>query len=148
MHSSEISRARGDYPLSMPNVPPAMAPERLDAIHNDFIPHPAQFPLRYRRPSLLPWRQQSPAPVTAGDVGLSFHSDKYVPAGTRLELEIPLRGETQRFSATVVMVREEADGFELGLWFGTEDDALRARIVEKICHTECYLRSRHPADAA
>ncbi|MGR8920671.1 MAG: hypothetical protein ACU85V_13730 [Gammaproteobacteria bacterium] len=130
----------------MPNTVGSTQVERLDAIHNDFIRHPAQFPIRFRRHTSLPWRAEIDAP-TAGDVGVSFHSPKYVPAGTRLDLEIPLRGETQRFTATVVMVREVADGFEIGLWFNSDDDAVRARIVEKICHTECYLSSRRRTDA-
>lgn len=143
MDTSQATRATGEFPLLMPNVPPAISPERLDAIHNDFIPHPAQFPLRFRRRNVMPWKHEL-SPRILGDVGLSFHADKYVAAGTRLELEIPLRGVTQRFTATVVMVREQADGFQLGLWFESTDDAVRARIVEKICHTECYLSSRRP----
>ena len=79
-------------------------------------------------------------------MGLSFHSEKYIPAGTRIDLEIPLRGDTQKFTATVVMVREEADGYVIGLWFASPSDASRARIVEKICHTECSLNARQPAN--
>ena len=126
----------------MPNPAPAAVAAPIASIRNDFIPHPAQFPLRYRRRSHLPWRPRDEA-VMAGDVGVSFRADEYVPAGTRLEVEIPLRGQVQRFAATVVMVRELPKGFELGLWFTTPRDAVRARIVEKICHTECALRARH-----
>ncbi len=141
MHMNKFLRASGEMTLSMPNALPALAPARLDAIHNDFIPHPAQFPIRFRRRTPRPWKHEHSAPI-AGDVGLSFHSEKYLPAGTRLELEIPLRGVTQRFTATVVMVREQPEGFEIGLWFTTDDDAQRARKVEEICHTECYLKAR------
>ena len=141
MHTSNAFSAPGDSAPAMPKAAPQPRPERFDAIHNDFIPHPAQFPLRYRRHDLFPWRTKPPVDV-AGDVGLSFRSAKYIPAGTRIELEIPLRGVSQRFSATVVMVREDAHGYEIGLWFATDDDATRARIVEKICHTECLLRAR------
>ncbi len=144
MHTIDRMGASGGETLSMPNSPAGAALERLDAIHNDFIPHPAQFPIRFRRRTALPWRHKEDR-VTAGDVGVSFHSEKYIPAGTRLELEIPLRGVTQRFVATVVMVREQAAGFEIGLWFSDAADAVRARIVEKICHTECYLRARGAA---
>ncbi|MEQ8659757.1 MAG: PilZ domain-containing protein [Gammaproteobacteria bacterium] len=129
--------------------PPALAtsgPAGVGATLDDFIPHPAAFPLRFRRHSPLPWRRTVPAAL-AGDVGLSFHSPRYLPAGTAIELEIPLRGVTQRFVATVVLVREEADGYQLGLWFTNPDDASRARLVERICHTECYLRTRRPSDA-
>ena len=141
MHTINPMRVSRGEMSTMPKQPADFTPERLDAIHNDFIPHPAQFPIRFRRRATLPWRDVGAVEI-AGDVGVSIRSDKYVPAGTRIDLEIPLRGETQRFTATVVMVKELADGFEIGLWFSSPDDAGRARIVEKICHTECYLRTR------
>ena len=147
MHAVNNLYRNSDATVSMPNARMVMAPERLDAIHNDFIPHPAQFPLRVRRRSTLPWRHRDEATTTAGDVGLSFHAEKAFPVGTKLELEIPLRGETQRFVAIVVMLREQSSGFEIGLWFENPDDASRARIVEKICYTECYLKSRDAANS-
>jgi hypothetical protein len=110
-------------------------------LHDDFIPHPAQFPLRYRRRPRLRWFGREPAAV-GGDVGVSFQSPRYIPPGSALDLEIPLRGQVQRFSGTVVLVREQPQGYEIGLWFRSPDDASRARIVERICHTECYLRAR------
>ena len=141
MRISDGQNHDGAQSLAMPKTKASVSPTRLDNSNNDFIPHPAQFPLRYRRRSLMPWLTQKSEP-TAGDVGLSFHSSKYIPAGTRLDLEIPLRGRAQRFTATVVMVRERPQGFEIGLWFSTASDADRARIVERICHTECYLRAQ------
>lgn len=144
MRTNEPDSVGSAVARAMPNVIASPVPGRFDSIHNDFIPHPAQFPLRYRRRPTLPWLNRKPESV-AGDVGLSFHSAKYIPAGTRIELEIPLRGHIQRFAATVVMVRERPQGYEIGLWFASPDDAIRARIVEKICHTECYLRSRYKA---
>jgi hypothetical protein len=142
MHTVRAHESADGAKLLMPKRLPAAAPGAIENIRNDFIPHPEQFPLRYRRKPFFS-RSSTLAATTGSDVGLSFHSDKYVPAGTRLEIEIPLRGQVQRFIATVVMVRELDQGFEIGLWFATPDDALRARIVEKICHTECYLQARH-----
>lgn len=143
MQASPLSRAEG----SSVSMPPEQAPRvsRSAAGPADFIPHPPQFPLRYRRHAVLPWRPDPPAGV-AGDIGLSFHSPKYIPAGARLDLEIPLRGAIQRFTATVVLVRENPSGYEIGLWFASADDATRARIVEKICHTECLLRTQRRND--
>ena len=142
MHSNDSQKQGRALPFPMPNA--SSGPTRVDNSNNDFIPHPAQFPLRYRRRSLMPWFSRKCEPI-AGDVGLSFHCAKYIPAGITLDLEIPLRGRVQRFTATVVMVRECRDGFEIGLWFSSAGDAERARIVERICHTECYLKdaTRH-----
>jgi hypothetical protein len=125
----------------MPKLGAKALANHPETIKNDFIPHPAQFPLRFRRHGVLPWAPRSTEPP-AGDVGLSFHSTKYIPAGTRLDLEIPLRGQVQRFTVTVVLVRERPQGFEIGLWFNSSSDAERARLVEKICHTECSLMAR------
>ena len=139
MRSNDSQKQGGAQPFSMPSTMASVSPARSDSSNNDFIPHPAQFPLRYRRRSLLPWFTKKSEPAT-GDVGLSFHCDKYIPAGTTLDLEIPLRGQVQCFTARVVMVREDLSGFEIGLWFASLGDAARARIVERICHTECYLK--------
>ena len=139
MHSNDSQKQGRAQPFPMPSTIASVSPARSDNTNNDFISHPAQFPLRYRRRSLLPWLTKKPNPVT-GDVGLSFHCEEYIPAGATLELEIPLRGLVQRFTTTVVMVREGRSGFEIGLWFASLGDAARARIVERICHTECYLK--------
>ena len=137
MRSNESQKQGRAQPFSMPKA--STSPTRADNSNSDFISHPAQFPLRYKRRSLMPWFLRKPEP-TAGDIGLSFHAGEYIPAGTTLDLEIPLRGRVQRFTAKVVLVRECLDDFEIGLWFSSRGDAERARIVERICHTECYLK--------
>ncbi len=136
MHSNTRVSINGHRAALMPN-----AFRHCETVNDDFIAHPVQFPIKYRRRVALPWRSR-PTEAAGGDVGLSFRAAKYIPPGARIELEIPLRGDSQRFAGTVVMVREEPDGYEIGLWLASPDDASRARIVERICHTECYLRSR------
>ena len=117
----------------VPNTKPS-----FQKVRNDFIRHPQQFPIEFRRTRTWAWsaqNQQSPS----GDLGLSFVSRKYIPTGTKMELSIPLRGVVQKFQGTVVMVREILEGFEIGLWLASADDASRARLVEQICHLECSL---------
>jgi hypothetical protein len=111
MRSNDSQKQGRAQPFLMPNA--SASPARFDNFNNDFLSHPAQFPLRYRRRSLMPSLFRKPEPL-AGDVGLCFHSEKYLPAGSTVDLEIPLRGRVQRFTATVVMVRERHDGFEIG----------------------------------
>lgn len=137
MRSNDAQKQGRAQPFAMPNA--STSPTRVENSNNDFISHPAQFPLRYRRRSLMPWLFRKHETL-AGDVGLSFHCEKYIPAGSTLDVEIPLRGRVQRFTAKVILVRECRDGFEIGLWFSSPGDAARARIVERICHTECYLK--------
>ena len=140
MRSNDSQKQGRAQPFSMPNA--SASPARFENSNNDFISHPAQFPLRYRRRLLTPRLFRKPEPL-AGDVGLSFHSNEYLPAGSTVDLEIPLRGRVQRFTGTVVLVRECHEGYEIGLWFCSAGDAERARIVERICHTECYLMAAH-----
>ena len=124
----------------MPNLVPHKTQASFNKIRNDFIRHPQQFPLEFRRTREWGWsarQQESPL----GDLGLSFNSRKYIPTGTKMELSIPLRGVVQKFQGTVVMVRETPDGYDIGLWLASADDASRARLVEQICHLECSLQT-------
>lgn len=142
MHTKQLHSAAGDAISVMPKFSPAGKAARFNPIHDEFLAHPTQFPLRFRRRPTLPWHKPAGSKA-GGDVGLSFIAEKYIPAGTRLDVEIPLRGHVQHFMGQVVMVREVDHGFEIGLWFASPGDATRARIVEQICHTECYLQDRH-----
>ena len=125
----------------MPNLVPNNAKPSFNKIRNDFIRHPQQFPLEFRRTRAWGWSTREKQAPT-GDLGLSFVSRKYIPTGTRMELSIPLRGVAQKFQGTVVMVREVPEGFDIGLWLASADDASRARLVEEICHLECYLQGK------
>jgi hypothetical protein len=126
----------------MPNLVPHNAKPSFNKIRNDFIRHPQQFPLEFRRTRVWGWStREKQAP--SGDLGLSFVSQKYIPTGTTMELSIPLRGDVQKFQGTVVMVREIPEGYDIGLWLASADDASRARLVEEICHLECSLQGKH-----
>ena len=125
----------------MPNLVPQDTQPSFNKIRNDFIRHPQQFPLEYRRTRGWRWsarEEQTPN----GDLGLSFVSPKRIRTGTTMELSIPLRGDVQKFQGTVVMVREIANGYEIGLWLASPGDTSRARLVEQICHLECSLREK------
>ncbi len=126
----------------MPNLVPNNPKPNFNNIRNDFIPHPQKFPLEFRRQRVRGWLMRD-KPAPSSDLGLSFVSRKYIPTGSRMELAIPLRGVVQKFHGTVVMVREITAGYEIGLWLASADDASRARLVEEICHLECYLQDKH-----
>ena len=125
----------------MPNLVPQDKKTSVNKIRNDFIRHPQQFPLEFRR--TRGWGRSAREKQTPnGDLGLSFMSPKRIPPGTTMELSIPLRGDVQKFQGTVVMVREIATGSEISLWLVSADDASRARLVEQICHLECVLSEK------
>ncbi len=105
-----------------------------------FVHHPSDHPIRYRR--VLNWRKPQTSMQERGKLGLCFESNKFVSPGSDVELTIPLRGELQKFRGEVVLVRDIGFGYEIGVWLHTKEDAARVRIVEQICHIECYLKEK------
>ena len=108
-----------------------------------FIHHPAGYPIEWR-PCRLNNAETDCDYTQQSHIGLCFESEKYIKPGTALELAIHLRGETQKFTGRVILVRNTGNQFEIGVWFTTKSDASRLRIVEQICHIEAYLKlKRH-----
>jgi len=105
-----------------------------------FIHHPADFPIAFKRPG--PLKKQGYRHTERGTLGLTFRSEKYIKPGSLLEVTITLRGEEQKFTGRIVLVRNQGDHFEIGLWLTSHEDASRLRIVEQICHIESYLREK------
>ena len=118
-----------------------LSQEEISTIKNDFIRHPLQSPITIKRKRDWNWFAKH-KPDNFSELGISFRTQEYFAAGSRIEVSIPLRNDSQQFVGTVVMVREIRHGFEIGLWLENEQDEARARLVEKICHTECYLKAR------
>ena len=141
---NEAATAYRPAGAGMPDyVPPLADP----AVHGDgetFLYHPPSHPLSFRTRRVPWWRR--PAPDAPANLGIVFRSDRYVAAGSILEIEIPLRGQSQQFRGEVVLVRELSDGFEVGLWLESDADARRARIVEQVCHIESYLKQKRLRD--
>lgn len=108
-----------------------------------FIRHPRSWPLLYRRLWLDRWRHGDP-PARA-PLGVLFEATSPLPAGTRVEILIPLRGRTPTFRGEVVLVRARGDRHEIGVWLDSAADADRASVVERICQLESYLKVKDPA---
>lgn len=117
--------------------------EKLESAQIEgFIHHPKNFPLTVRKL----WFKKSAVDdlsYTSGEgLGLYFRSEKYLSPGSNVEVSIPLRGEEQKFTGQVVLVKNQGEEYEIGLWFEHKDDIHRARIVEQICHIEAYLHEK------
>ena len=105
-----------------------------------FIHHPRGFPLQYKR--LRFDDKDDQADSNRSSIGLLFQSDKYLKLGITVEITIPLRNKLEKFRGKVVMVRNQGDYFEIGLWLKHREDASRARIVEQLCHIEAYFKEK------
>lgn len=115
--------------------------ETQDSNLQGFIHHPPGFPLEWKY--LRSWQkltgQEHP---DQGHLGLCFVADRYVRPGSLLEIAIPIRGEIQKFTGRVILVRNLGEHFEIGIWLSGKADAGRIRIVEQICHIEVYLKHK------
>lgn len=105
-----------------------------------YIPHPPDFPIRVRE---QPPSAEGREPFHAGSrLGLSYSSERFMRPGTLVELQIEVCGKTGRFRGEVIRVRETGFRYEIGVWLESDADAARARIVEQVCHIECYLNKK------
>lgn len=111
-----------------------------------FIHHPPGFPIAWRQLKAKAVKTGAEDNTGQGHIGLCFESEKYIKPGTALELAITLRGEIQKFTGRVILVRNKGDVCEIGVWFDSKPDAGRLRIVEQICHIESYLKLKRHHD--
>ncbi|MCY4364450.1 MAG: hypothetical protein OXE42_20070 [Gammaproteobacteria bacterium] len=105
-----------------------------------FIHHRNGFPLHYKQLRFA--ENNSHAEDGQGNIGLLFHSDKYLKPGTTIEATISSRDIPETIRGKVVMVRDRDDYYEIGLWLSDQEDASRARIVEQACHIEAYIKEK------
>lgn len=73
--------------------------------------------------------------------GICCHCANFLPAGTLIDICIPLVNPTYNGKGTVRWCRKcTPDGFELGVTFNDEEEAFRSRMVEQVCQIEHYKR--------
>ncbi len=97
------------------------------------IDHPTSQPLRYRiEPDLhLTERRRR-------GVLLRFHSRRHLPRGTRLELQIPIRGEVHTFHGEVIRLEGSTESHRVEVWINHREESFAARMVEQLCHIAHY----------
>lgn len=103
-----------------------------------FLRHPDHAPLKLR--PLPPWRQWQYHHHANHGPGLLCPGQRYLTAGTWVEITIPLREHEEHFCGQIVMVRATDSGYDLGLLLATNEDTARLRIIEQFCHMERYCR--------
>ena len=125
-------------------VPAITGDFRNEHLHG-FIQHPQQFPLQLR---ILRFGERKKTLKTeeSCNIGLIILSEKYLRPGTVLEISIPMRKDTHKFTCKVVLIQEEKRGYGIGLWLMHKPDEQRIRIVEQVCHIEHYLGEKRRKD--
>lgn len=141
MWGQRLNRPLGNRKSFVPRRPAATLSGPVRDGQTGFIQHATGTPLQYRR--LRPGgRRPQDRTQNTGEIGLMFQTDEYIRPGSMLEISIPLRDEVARFRGRVVLVKTNADHYEIGVWMNRAADASRMRIVEQICHIESYLQQR------
>ncbi len=101
-----------------------------------FIRHPRDYPLHVH--GSVAWRYRQ---AQAQGPGLIFEHTRYLRPGSWLTISIPLRDGSERFNGRVVMLRETASGYQIGIRLLDDNQAGRLRIVEQFCYMSCYCRN-------
>ena len=139
MHNRDIAATGGNTARIQPHG--KYYSDHQNSNLQGFIYHPSGFPIEWRY--LRSWQKTSSIEYHGeGHMGLCFEADQYIRPGSQLEITIPLRGEMQKFTGRVILVRNMGDRCEVGIWFNNKADVGRIRIVEQICHIEVYLKHK------
>ncbi|MFB9886039.1 PilZ domain-containing protein [Balneatrix alpica] len=72
--------------------------------------------------------------------GLAFISEVPLPAGTLVQVRIPLVDPVFECEAEVKHCCRQGSRYEVGLMFTDPDDAYRSRMVEQMCCIEIYKK--------
>jgi len=115
-------------------------PEFIEPDLDGCIHHAAHFPLECR--SLNHNEYRDVIDQGTGSVGLSFFSENKVEVGSFVEILIPTPKKAARFVCKVICVRAIDEHYQIGLWFLSQSDSHRIRMVEQVCHIELYVNER------
>ncbi len=104
--------------------------------HEQYIEHPKQVPVQLET--------SIPAPVTTinsncyGGIRCLWHSR--IPVGKFVRISLP-QIHPEFFAIVQVIWRRLAEsGYELGLIFIDKEQAYKMRMMEQLCHINCYQR--------
>lgn len=114
----------------------------LDKMATGFLYHPENTPLKVKRLWRVPELNRDEEKSGESTLGLCFTSQKHYVAGSSLELTISIHGEDHKFSGQIVLIKENLQGYNVGVWLRSQMDACRARIVEQVCYIDSYLEDQ------
>lgn len=103
-----------------------------------FIRHPAHIPIEYDLESKTKQILDTEN-ISAG--GLCFKSDKAIPKGTKLRINIPHLKYPYEASCFVAWCKNAKSYFEIGVCFDNAQSDFRLRMIEQICYIEEYRLS-------
>jgi hypothetical protein len=105
-----------------------------------YIRHPSEFPIELvsTEQQLAKGQHQRLLDVSVG--GLCCLSKSAFPAGTRINVRIPVGEPPFSAEGTVAWCRPDNGGYRVGIAFDDASLAFSARMVEQVCHIGRYHR--------
>ena len=100
-----------------------------------YIRHPSSVPISYKT------AEHNEQPEVLRDVssgGLCFTTDKRLPPGHPIQIEIPVSEPPFQAHGVVKWCRKEGDQFVVGMAFNEVTNLFALRMVEQLCHIEWY----------
>lgn len=103
-----------------------------------YLRHPADVPLHYRLGELITDRHDYL--LNIGQGGLCFTSQRELPVGSRIHIEIPIAEPVFHAQGVVAWCHHSPEGFETGVRFEGVETEYSLRMVEQMCQIEHYRR--------
>lgn len=100
--------------------------------------HPSEFPVELRAPDEATPRLERLHDLSVG--GLCCRSSSSLSPGDRVRIRIRIGLPGFEADGRVAWCRPHEDGYRVGVEFVSEEEALRARLVEQVLHMERYHR--------
>ncbi len=143
MYSQRVNRYSSQTARMTPAIlrrSQLLSDKPIHDIKTGFIRHPSGFPLEIKRRRF--WERTSLPDTNNPKIGIIFESTEYIKPGEIIEISILLQSKLESFTGKVILVKNNGDDYEIGLWLLYQEDASRARIVEQLCHIELYMQEK------
>jgi len=98
--------------------------------------HPSEFPVELRAADEAAPRMERLHDLSVG--GLCCRSSASLAPGDHVRIRIRVGLPGFEADGRVAWCRPHEDGYRVGVEFVSEEEALRARMVEQVCHMERY----------
>lgn len=104
-----------------------------------YIRHPTDIPIHWSLGDFVPPGSEYLRNISEG--GLAFVSQREVPVGATIDINIPVRDPEVSIKGEVVWCRPgEGTHFEVGVRFLDAGQRFKMRMVEQVCHIEHFKK--------
>jgi len=103
-----------------------------------YLRHPSDVPIRYHLGEVVANRHDYL--LNIGQGGLCFTSNRALPVGARIQIEIPIAEPAFRAEGIVAWSHARDGDFETGVRFAGAETEYNLRMVEQLCQIEHYRR--------